>query len=595
VWAGWGVFLNIDATNTPQPDDLSAFANGDIRFFVKAPDAGIGSFNVKVEFQCRVDSVTQTYTTSIADHGWDGTSAWQEIAIPLASYFAPDPVDLDCLGAVISPFMITIENLPYFNSFVVDNVRWHVPNSHPGGSSVQAQGRQLKVNGEPFVVQGMAYAPISICEDYHGGFVDRPDRYLIDFPLMAASGANAVRIYSSFMTTAMLDAAWAEGLYVIPTFQVDTMQLTCEAGKSFMRDRLRDMVLEWKDHPAILFWMVGSEVNAELTPAELCTDWYPQLDSLAQEAHTAEGVSFHPVGTANAETPGLADICQAGCSDDTSLPNLDFWAIHIYRGCSFGTAFSEYQKPDCARPLVIGEFGADAWDSLSGPTGSESETMQANCLESLLDEADQGLAVRNPGGVSSGQIIFEWADEWWKASPVAGGDCDATTDWCLHDTCKNWDNFAYPDFAMNEEWWGITSLDAADPDARGLRAAHGPVGESWRLGAVRNMQVVSHVEGGDTTITFDPAAGSTDHTLYHGPLSAVSSYGYSGSQSGLGATGSSTVTLPTGSLFWVVAARNSGGEGCYGKSGPAGVERPCFGAPGPCSIPPAAHRTCQWP
>ena len=78
---------------------------------------------------------------------------------------------------------------------------------------MQVQGRQLLVNGKPFVVNGIAYSPLSIGEDYRGTLRDRPDRYLVDFPLIAASGANVVRIYSSFMTTAMLDAAWANGLY----------------------------------------------------------------------------------------------------------------------------------------------------------------------------------------------------------------------------------------------------------------------------------------------------------------------------------------------------------------------------------------------
>jgi hypothetical protein len=67
-----------------------------------------------------------------------------------------------------------------------------------------------------------------------------------------------------------------------------------------------------------------------------------------------------------------------------------------------------------------------------------------------------------------------------------------------------------------------------------------------------------------------------DHNLYYGPLSAVSSYGYTGSVTGLGATGPSVVTLPVGSLFWVVVAENGiSKEGCYGTDS-AGVERPCF-------------------
>ena len=166
----------------------------------------------------------------------------------------------------------------------------------------------------------------------------------------------------------------------------------------------------------------------------------------------------------------------------------------------------------------------------------------------------------------------------------------------MQDTCTSFTNPAYgpgADTAMNEEWWGMANQSAADPAARNLRPAYDRVSQSWNLGAVCNIDVVSHDSvSGDTTISFDPAAGSTDHTLYYGPLSAVSTYGYSGSVAGLGATGSSSVTLPAGSLFWVVAARDGLAEGCYGKDS-AGIERPCFPDGESCSVAQAVHRTCE--
>lgn len=555
VWAGWGVFPQ-------QTQNLSAYQNGALRFWVKAPPVNIGAYNIKVEFQCNPDPVMfpagVTYTTSIAAHGWDGTSNWQEIVIPLvnSSFNAPArPLDAACFSTVKAPFLSTIENLPFFNQYWVDYVRWETPNSHSGASSVQVQGRELLVNGEPFVVNGVAYSPISIGENWAGAWRDRPDRYTVDFPLIAASGANTVRLYAPLLSTAMLDAAWAAGLHVIPTFGVDTVQLTCPAGRDFMRDRFREMVLQWKDHPAILFWLVGNEVNLNLGGVDLCTVWYPQLDSMALAAHTAEGASFHPVATANAD---LADICLAGCSDDTALPNVDLWATQLYRGCSFGTAFAEYAgKLDCARPLVVTEFGMDAWDSL---LSVENETMQASCLDTLLAEADEALTVRTPGGVSSGVVVFEWADEWWKA------ECDPGTAWTTHDTCTSFSNLGYPDPGINEEWWGLVSLDAADPNARVTRSAHDRMGEAYLVGAACNVDVVSYDSAtGNTSISFGPGAGSTDHTLHYGPLSAVSSYGYTGSVTGLGATGSSTATLPPGSLFWLIVPRNNAAEGGYGS------------------------------
>jgi hypothetical protein len=267
---------------------------------------------------------------------------------------------------------------------------------------------------------------------------------------------------------------------------------------------------------------------------------------------------------------------------------VDFWAIQSYRGCTFDSIFTSYgAKADCDRPMIITEFGVDAYD---GDLDVVDEAMQAACMQSLLDEAEQAQAVRAPGGVSIGQVIFSWADEWWKS------ECDPGTDWCVQDTCDDWVNSLYlpdADVNVNEEWWGMVGLDGADPAVRTTRAAYDSVSDMWNLGDACNLEVDSYNAGsGLTLISFDPAPGSTDHTLYYGPLSAVSSYGYSGLiQEGLDGTGSGSVTLPAGSLFWVVAGRNNGEEGGYGTGV---VERPPYaGAP----VPQDPNRTglCRTP
>jgi hypothetical protein len=600
-WAGFGIF------NLSGYVDMTGYADGDLRFFVKSPK------DLKIELECG-NGAKQTLADLDGDGtvmpGWDGTDTWQEIVVPICDFWGGtcvEPATTDCLSALYSPFIATVENLgDVVTSYSVDYVRWVTPNGiPPSESTVSVSGHQLLVDGEPFVVDGMAYAPIGIGDDWRGAWRDRPDRYLHDFPLIAASGANTVRLYAPILSQGLLDAAWAEGLYVIPTYGVDAIQLSCPEGRAAMQDRFVEMVQEWQDHPAILAWLIGNEVNTNLGGVDLCTEWYPQLDAMAAAAHAVEGDSFHPIGTAVAD---VGDICVPGCSDDTTLQNIDFWGTQLYRGCSFTTAFTEYgNESDCDRPLVVTEFGVDAWDSVAD---AEDQAGQASCLQSLLEEADQALAVRSPGGVSSGQVIFSWVDEWFKA------ECTGS-EWFLHDSCTSFDNFSYPDPGINEEWWGVAAHETfcsttqttpcsskadcptgetcsfvPDETQRVLRASHTTVTDAWYLDTVCNVDVVSFSEGtGSTALAFDPAAGSTDHTLYYGPLNDVSTYGYTGSVTGLGATGSSTVTLPGGSLFWVIAGRDNATEGCYGNSSDA--ERPCFLDGASCSVPQAANRNCN--
>ncbi len=579
-YVGWGVFPSTDL-------DMTAFA-GNLRFSVKL-DPPTGNQNIKVEFECNPEPGTYpngvSYATFITDHGWQPNTSWQDITVPLVdgSFSAFDiadpgnpvpivrPLDNACLQTVQALSKFTLEGVDIgtiFATMSIDHIRWEMPNAHSGASSVTVQGRQLLVDGKPFVVNAVAYAPVGVGENWQDGWRDRADRYNVDFPLIAGMGANAVRLYAPLLTTAMLDKAAAEGLYVIPTFGVDSINLECAAGKTAMENQFVDLVNQWGDHPAILAWLIGNEVNLNLTPgANLCADWYPQLQSMALAAENAG--STLPVGTA---VGGMGDVCTS-CSDDVDLPNVDFWGVQLYLGCTYGSSFTDYAaKPNCARPLIVTEYGVDAYHRPGGAPGSEDQATQASCMDSALAEGHLELAVRTPGGVLAGQTLFEWSDEWWKAQ------CTPNGGWGQQDTCPDFDNPNFPDGKVHEEWFGIVSINAGDPNARSNRVVYDTTGDAW-LGPVCNMQVDAFNAGtGEATISFSVAQGNLDpvagHDLHYGPLSSVSTYGYTGSLD-LGPTSPGVVTLPAGDLFWVVAGENSISEdGCHGLDS-AGAERPC--------------------
>ena len=593
-YVGWGVFpwMPLDMRDYAWIDEDSNGVPetvGNLRVFVKL-DPVPGNHNIKLEIECNPDPGTYpagvSYSTFITDHGWQPNTSWQEVVVPLedASFSAFDlstnpftpivrPLDAACLSTVKALFKATLETVDIntlFATMSIDFVRWELPKPQSGASDIEIQGRNLLVDGRPFVINGVAYAPVGIGENWQSAWRDRPDRYLVDFPLMADMGVNTVRLYAPVVTNAMLDAAAVEGLYVIPTFGVDSINLECAEGKTFLADRFAQTVQEWKDHPAILAWLVGNEVNLNLTAgADLCADFYPTLDSMALAAQNAG--SSQPVGSAMA---GMVDVCPA-CADDTALPNVDFWGTQLYRGCTYGTAFTEYDsKVDCNRPLIVTEYGVDAFNRPGPAPGSEDQAMQASCITPALDEGHLELAARTPGGVLAGQTLFEWQDEWWKA------ECEPTTSWTVQDDCASSDNGSFPDGKVHEEWFGLVGVvsGAGNENARPTRAVYDEIGDVW-LGPVCNMQVDTFDRGtGDVTISFNEAKGNLDpvlgHDLHYGPLTSVSTYGYTGSID-LGATSPGTITLPAGDLFWIVAGENTLSEdGCHGMDG-AGAERPC--------------------
>lgn len=96
---------------------------------------------------------------------------------------------------------------------------------------------------------------------------------------------------------------------------------------------------------------------------------------------------------------------------------------------------------------------------------------------------------------------------------------------------------------------------------------------------------------GALSILYGAACSSTNNNIEYGPLSAVSTYGYSGQVCGIGNSGSAQFSLPSGSHFFLVVANDGSKEGSYGKR-TGGTERPeDTGAT--CPIPQDLSNPCQ--
>ena len=144
----------------------------------------------------------------------------------------------------------------------------------------------------------------------------------------------------------------------------------------------------------------------------------------------------------------------------SSLADVDVWGANVYTGASFGGLFADWAGRS-SKPLFLGEYGSDAWDSR---TNQVNEAMQADIVGSLTAEIHANASV-NGSGVCLGGMVFEFNDEWWKNSE--GG-------WGEHDTSASWTNGAYPDPEIQEEWWGIVDIQRNTRQAYDVYAAQVP-------------------------------------------------------------------------------------------------------------------------
>jgi len=149
-------------------------------------------------------------------------------------------------------------------------------------------------------------------------------------------------------------------------------------------------------------------------------------------------------------------------------PELDFVGVNSYRGSSgFGALWSE-AKDLIDRPVLITEFGCDAYATDKGP----DEEGQARYVKNAWNDIALNTAGGPGVGNALGGLAFEWLDEWWKDTR---GDS-----WDRQNTEKIYE-LPFPDGWAQDEWFGIVGQgDGSDsPFLRQPRKAYFTLKELW--------------------------------------------------------------------------------------------------------------------
>ena len=352
---------------------------------------------------------------------------------------------------------------------------------------VTVSGRKIFVNGKPFTIRGVGYAPTPIGGDPetappHGDYFtsDHSTIYNRDLPLLRYMGANTIRLWGWKYDgdhSDFLDAAYNSGtrpIYVIVSYWLDASRdISDPTVRETIKAEFTQMVTIHKSHPAVLMWAIGNELNAPWMFGD-SDDLFSLIDEMAQAAHAEEGYNYHPVTTPLADINLISTIANR----DPEVPNLDVWSVQVYRGSSFGTLFSDYAAVS-QKPLVITEYGIDAYDDQNGDEYENIGTpYQATYAESLWNE------IAANSDVCSGGSIMAYSDEWWKGKH---GQTDSSHSSCpdsnptIHSAC-GYVNSAHPDAYANEEWWGImrTADNGVNPDVMQPRAVYYTLQSLWK-------------------------------------------------------------------------------------------------------------------
>jgi tetratricopeptide (TPR) repeat protein len=365
---------------------------------------------------------------------------------------------------------------------------------------------QLLVKDKPFEIRAVTYAPVKVGQSPHEGtlgnwmyedfnnngkidgpydaFVDRNKNNIQDtdepatgdFKLLQEMGVNAIRIYhhpNQVNKELLRDLYRNYGIMVIMGDYLGVYALGSGAPwnpgtdynnpehKKNMTESVTQMVLEFKDEPYILFWLLGNENvygvanNAKINPDA----FYKFTDDTAKLIKSLD--PEHPVALCNGDVFYLDKFAKAA-------PEIDIFGANAYRGDYGFSALWKQVKELTDRPAFITEFGCPAY--AKGKSEDEAEMLQAEYHRGSWEDIQNNMAFAGGYGNALGGIIFEWLDEWWKGYEPS-----------IHDKKGLWIG-PFPDGTMYEEWLGLSSQGdgKSSPFLRQLRKSYLMYKDIWR-------------------------------------------------------------------------------------------------------------------
>jgi hypothetical protein len=163
--------------------------------------------------------------------------------------------------------------------------------------------------------------------------------------------------------------------------------------------KAREAILKYKDHPAVLMWGIGNEMEG-FKAGDSPAIW-AAVEQIAAEAKKLD--PNHPTMTVVAEIGGarvksIHDLC----------PSVDVVGINSYGGVK--TIGERYRKAGGAKPFVITEYGPPGtWECAKNSWGIPLEPSSTRKGEIYREAYQQG--VLKPKDLCLGSYVFTWGNK----------------------------------------------------------------------------------------------------------------------------------------------------------------------------------------
>lgn len=217
---------------------------------------------------------------------------------------------------------------------------------------------------------------------------------------LRAAGGNTIRLWSTDYAAPLLEQARQQGLSVMlglwvqpegPGFSYfDPQQVAAQQA------RLRQQVLQFRRHPALLMWNIGNELELHDPNPRL----FAALNDLARMIHALD--PYHPV------TLSMSNITAWGRAVKEQVPAVDVLSVNVYG--RLGRLPQLLAQSSWTGPYIVTEYGGRGyWESDS--TAWEAPREQTSAAKADFVRARYGPGIRDDSTHCLGGYAFFWGSK----------------------------------------------------------------------------------------------------------------------------------------------------------------------------------------
>lgn len=247
-------------------------------------------------------------------------------------------------------------------------------------------GYQLLRGGQPYQVKGAGMVSGQVA-------------------MLAAHGGNSFRTWGTDPDDGtgleLLDEAARYGVTVALCLDLDRerhgFDYDDEQAVAAQLDYARREVIKYKDHPALLMWIIGNELNHSFTNPRV----FDAINDISRMIHAVDG--NHPTTTALAGfSAEMIDLL------DRRAPDLDFLSFQLY--AAVDGLPEKISEVGFTRPFMITEWGATGhWEVEKTSWGAPIEATSSEKAQQFLGRYQRVIDANR--GQIIGSYVFFWGQK----------------------------------------------------------------------------------------------------------------------------------------------------------------------------------------